>query len=347
MRHLHFTKLISKLTFSTLLLTAVATQANAESPPETVRHIFDEPTLNGHPGYAVAADITGVLDKAILVVSGFDTDNNNRPEDELDDLGGNLQEKFNALSADGWDIMYFEYVDGGIDIKDNADNLAHFIQSLDTLAEPDYHLALIGGSMGGIVVRTMFVQEYSNMGVDTYVSVDAPHLGVTFSNWVNASIAGTLAFYMLQHPAGLQMYKGHPAYYSHYGWLENIESNAGFMENIIDPMATCAIALSDGESSWKVKNSDLMTHNKWYPISSTVEAEGLRSTYMPYHSVVKMDNLSTSVRLSFSNWQYSWKYQYRNTHSSYFDIKIPNPRDKHSGPDYAVLQAIDFVTDSY
>ncbi len=84
-------------------------------------------------------------------------------------------------------------------------------------------------------------------------------------------------------------------------------------------------------------------HNKWYPVASYVEAEGLRSTYMPYHSVVHMDYTSTRIRFTFGG----LKYNYRNTHSSYFDTKIPNPRDKHSGPDYAISQAIDFAVEAY
>ncbi|MFL0800821.1 MAG: GPI inositol-deacylase [Agarilytica sp.] len=317
--------------------------ANAATPPGAVRHVFDAPTINGHPGYAVAADVSGNIDKVILVVSGFDTDNDNRPEDELDSLSADLQSEMNALSAAGWDFMYFEYVDGGIDLKDNADNLARFIEFVDNLAVPNYHLAVVGGSMGGIVARTMFVQEYSDMGVDAYVSLDSPHQGVTFSNWVDVTVAGTVAFYMLQHPAGLQMFNGHLSYYLHYGWLEATENDGNFMANIIDPMDTCAIALSDGESSWNVSNSELFTHNKWYPISSYIEVEGLRSTYMPYHSVVHMDDASTRASFRFGG----YRLRYKDTATSYFDTKIQNPRDEHSGPEYAVLQAIEFVTASY
>lgn len=341
---MHLSSIIRKSIVVTLGMFAACYQAFAVNPPPVEREIYDVPLVNGHPGYSVAANISGgYIDKVILVVSGFDTDNDTRPEDELDDIGESLQPEMAALAADGWDVMYFEYVDGGIDLKDNADNLARFIEYLDGIAAPNYHLAIVGGSMGGIVARTMFVQEYSDMGVDTYVSLDSPHLGVTFSNWVDVSVAGTLAFYMLQHPAGLQMFNGHFAYYQHYGWLETVENDGNFLPNIIGPMATCAIALSDGESSWEVSASDLWVHNKWYPISSYVEVEGLRSTYMPYHSVVYMDN--TATRLSFA-WG-GYRYKYRDTSTSYFDTKIPNARDEHAGPDYAILQAIDFVLASY
>ncbi len=319
-------------------------QALAVMPPPVEREIYDVPMVNGHPGYSVAANISGsYIDKVLLVVSGFDTENDDRPEDALDDLGESLQSELSALAADGWDVMYFEYVDGGIDLKENADNLARFIEFLDGIAAPNYHLAVVGGSMGGIVARTMFVQEYSDMGVDTYVSLDSPHLGVTFSNWVDASVAGTVAFYMLRHPAGLQMFTGNIAYYQHYGWLETTENDGHFLPNIIGPMATCAIALSDGESSWKVSSSELWAHNKWYPVSSYIDLEGLRSTYMPYHSVVHMDNPATRASFTWGG----YRYRYKDTKTSYFDEKIPNARDVHSGPDYAILQAIDFVLSSY
>jgi hypothetical protein len=53
-----------------------------------------------------------------------------------------------------------------------------------------------------------------------------------------------------------------------------------------------------------------------------------------------MDNPSTMVvdRDFFSK-----DLKYTNTHSSYFDQKIQNPRTLHGGPYYAIQQAIDFV----
>ncbi|MEN8121570.1 MAG: hypothetical protein ABFS35_14550 [Bacteroidota bacterium] len=310
---------------------------------QAVRYIVDEPVINGHAGYAVAADVSGALDKVLLVVSGFDTKNESRPENELDELSGGLQARYDEMIAAGWDIMYFEYVDGGIDLKHNAENLAFFIRYLDQFA-PDYHLAIVGGSMGGIVTRTMFVQENSDMGVETYVSLDSPHYGVTFSDWIeNTGLDNIIESQFDNAPAGLQMYHGHPDYVEHYGWLESVEASAGFMENIIDPMNTCAIALSNGESQWEVNWSDLAVHNKWYGVSSIIVAEGQTSTYMPYHSVVMMDDAATNKKV---RWNRNY-YSYKNTHTSYFDTKIPNPVDEHAGPDYAIIQAMDFVTNAY
>lgn len=338
----------SKLLYLNIILIVLSVMclnvsANPDAPALYERRILDVPTLHGHPGYAAAANISGVIDKVLLVVSGFDTENDDRPEDELDDLSDDLQGRMDSLLAEGWDVMYFEYVDGGIDLKHNANNLAHFIRLIDSVAEPDYHLAVVGGSMGGIVVRTMFVQEYSDMGVDTYVSVDAPHHGVNLSNWVDNSVASAVAFYMLQHPAGLQMFNGHRAHNRHYGWLRETEDDGYFLQNVIDPMATCAIALSDGEASWQLNVSQFFTHNKWYPVASYLESDGLKTTYMPYHSAVYMNDSSTLFSFTFGG----YRYKYKNTDSHYFDVKIPNPRFEHDAPDFALNQAIDFVLTSY
>ena len=191
--------------------------------------------------------------------------------------------------------------------------------------------------MGGIVTRTMFVQEYSNMGIDTFVSVDSPHWGVKLSEWVE-----DLADVAIDYPAGHQMHSGDPAHNEHCSWLRRVENDGTFMQNIIDPISTCAIALSNGESSWKVGWDDIAIHNKFYPVASYVSGEGLRSSYMPYHSTVYMDNRGTNKSTRFG---YT-KYSYKNTHTSYFDKKIPNARAKHGAPEYVIRQAVDFILNS-
>ena len=104
--------------------------------------------VNGHPGYLTAQEMSpdGVVDKVLVVVKGFDNDNTEHP---IDDLNTKYQPVIEELQSDGWDIVVFDYVRGDIDIKQNAENLKHFINYLDGIAVPDYHLALIGGSMGG------------------------------------------------------------------------------------------------------------------------------------------------------------------------------------------------------
>lgn len=83
MRYLKLKQWLVTPFLTILFIYSLAPHCFASTPPGAERHIFDHPTINGHPGYAAAADISGALDKVLIVVSGFDTDNNNRSEDEL------------------------------------------------------------------------------------------------------------------------------------------------------------------------------------------------------------------------------------------------------------------------
>jgi hypothetical protein len=293
---------------------------------ETV--LFDQYEVNRHPGYLSAWEVNHGLKRVLLIVPGFDTRNDSMP---LDKLQGEFAELVDFMGVFGWDVIFFDYVDGAIDLKQNADNLARFIEHLDTEAPEGYHLAVMGGSMGGIVARTMFVQERSAMGVDTYVSIDAPHWGVYLSNW-----AGDLAALAIDYPAAHQMHNGDPAYKEHYGWLRRVERKAWFRKRVNGPMNTCAVTLSDGTEEWKVSWDDLALHNKYYPVSSYVEYSGLTSTYMPYHSTAYLDRIATDSRLRLD----SKRYRYRDLTSSYFDEIYANARDEHGAPRHAVNQAL-------
>jgi hypothetical protein len=312
-----------------LVLFFAALSLPATGHADTV--LYDQYTVNNHPGYLSAWAVSGPLDKVILIVPGFDTRNNSMP---LDELEGDLAPIVDFMGLFGWDVIYFDYVDGAMDLKANADNLAHFIEYLDTQALQDYHLAVMGGSMGGIVARTMFVQEASDMGVDTYVSIDSPHWGVYLSQW-----AGDLAALAIDYTAAHQMHHGDPAYKEHYRWLRQVERTPWFRTRVNDPMSTCAIALSDGTGEWEVEWADQLLHNKYFPVSSYVEKSGLKSTYMPYHSTVYLDWPGTDESVTWG----SSRYRYQDLTSSYFDQTIANPSDEHAAPDYAVIQALIFI----
>jgi len=58
----------------------------------------------------------------------------------------------------GWEIVVFDYVDGAIALKHNADNLARFIELVNIYAEPNSHLAIVGNSMGGVARTTVSVR---------------------------------------------------------------------------------------------------------------------------------------------------------------------------------------------
>jgi pimeloyl-ACP methyl ester carboxylesterase len=313
--------------FSVLAMASLLVSGFAAAAPV----IHDVATVNGHPGYITAWETSGALDKVLLLVTGFDTDNDDHP---VDDLYGDYQPLLNLIGPLGWDVIIFDYVDGSTYLEDNADNLARFIEYLNTQAVANYHLAIVGGSMGGIVARTMFVQENSAMGAETFVSVDSPHWGVTLSPWVEG-----LAELALDYPAAHQMHNGDPAYSAHYGWLRSVETNGTFLPNVIGPMATLAIALSNGESSWKLYWDDAIIHSKYHPVCSYVISNPFESDYMPYHSTMYLDNTSTSK----SNHLGYTKYWYNSTATSYFDQKQANPKAVHGAPAYVVEQAVNFV----
>ena len=312
-----------------VLFSVVSLASLAE--PRYVLH--DEPEVNGHPGYLSAWAVHGELDKVVLIVPGFDTENTDLP---FDRLTGEFQPAVDLLGQTGWDVVFYEYVDGSIDLKQNADSLARFIEHLDTQALPDYHLAVLGGSMGGMVTRTLLVQENSRLGIDTFVSIDSPHRGVTLSRWVDEDIVNLL----LDYEAARQMAAGTEAYDTHYGWLESVERRRDFKRQVLKPIETCAITLSDGSKGyWRVKPSDEAIHNRFYPVSSYVEYSGLRSTYMPYHATALL--ISEATKKKVKNGRNF--YRYKRNRSRYFDEIIANARDEHGAPEYAVAQALDFI----
>lgn len=128
--------------------------------------VYDEPLVNDHPGFLTAWAVSDVMDRVIVIVSGYDTNNTKLP---IDELTGDYRPLVDFLNLLGWTVVLFDYVDGSIDLRDNADNLARFLEVLRIEASAGFHLAVVGGSMDGIVSRTAFVQERKNLGVDTFV----------------------------------------------------------------------------------------------------------------------------------------------------------------------------------
>ena len=175
------------------------------------------------------------------------------------------------------------------------------------------------------------------MGVDTFVTIDSPHHGVQLSPFLN------WATDFIDSIAGHQMLYGDAAYFEHYGWLRSVENNTTFKASVINPMHTAAIALSDGESEWHLDFSELINHTEFHDVSSYIENGDVQSDYVPYHSAVNMDN--TDVEVLDQDWYYA-DLRYVDTNTSYFDLKIQNPRDSHGAPNYAIHQAIDFVIEN-
>lgn len=309
----------------------------------TWQETYTQNNVNNHSGYTTEWRGADALDKPVIVLLGYD------PEDDDTALGA-VNDYANLLAdmnSRGFDLIIFDYLDGDANILNNAENLAHFINYLDSRmhaegfvdtdhdGHPDYELAVAGASMGGIVARTMFVLENENMGVDTYVTLDSPHHGVYLSGYI-----GSIAELLLNNMAGMQMIKGTSEFNNLYGWLRNSETSL-FLQNVINPMDTLAIALSNGEGRWSVSWFTEIWDTKYHPVTSYMTAVGLTSDFIPYHSAVMMDDYSTN--------SYFWPrgYSYKNTHTSYFDQKMANPRDQHGGPEYMLLQAMNFIESNW
>lgn len=305
--------------------------------------VYNRHPVNGHPGFLSAWRIIDGLDKPVIVVKGYDRVNDDHPKDDLDN---ELKIITRPLTELGHDIIVFDYVNGEADLKENADNLAEFIRYMDKRlaangvvdrdgdGHPDYQLAIVGGSMGGIVTRTMFVQENEAMGVDIFVTIDSPHHGVRLSPFLD------WATDFIDSVAGHQMLYGDDNYFLHYDWLRSVESRPEFKKHVIGPIDTAAIALSDGESDWHLDIEEIVLHTKYHDVSSYIEEGEAKSDYVPYHSAINMDN--TEIEVIDEDWDYA-DYRYTNTHTSYFDEKIRNHRDRHHAPDYAFKQAIEFI----
>ena len=243
--------------FASFMLFVALTATETALARDTV---YDRHPVNGHSGFLSAWRITDELDKPVIIVKGYDTVNNDHPIDVLKGEFGTITQPLTEL---GYDLIIFDYVNGEADLKENADNLAEFIRYMDGIlldngvidsdgdGHPDYELALIGGSMGGIVARTMFVQENEGMGADIFVTIDSPHHGVQLSPYLD------WATEFIDSVAGRQMYYGDDAYFEHYDWLRSVEHRPDFKARVIGPMHTAAIALSDGESEWHLDFNDL------------------------------------------------------------------------------------------
>lgn len=329
--------------YMSLILSVALTVSEASV---AIDMVYDRDPVNGHQGFLSAWRVTGVLDKLVIVVKGYDTLNADHPVDDLNNYSDTIMQ---LLMDSGFDIVVFDFVNGGADLKQNADNLSEFIRYLDDLifkngvsdrnndGHPDYELAVIGGSMGGIVTRTMFVQKDEAMGVDTFVTIDSPHHGVHMSPYL------TWATEFIDSIAGHQMLYGDDAYFKHYDWLRSIENSTAFRQRVIDPIHTAAIALSDGESEWHLDFVELVSHTEFHDVSSYIENGGIQSDFVPYHSAMNMDNTGLEVLDQGTNYK---ELKYTDTRTSYFDLKIRNSRDLHGGPNYAIRQAVDFVIEN-
>lgn len=164
--------------------------------------------------YVALAPGHGAIVNPVVVIEGFDLDNN-MYWDELYALL-NQQDLLETLRADGYDAIVLNFTDATEDIQQNAFVIAELIQQVQAQVAPTTTLALVGASMGGLCSRYALAYMESHAlphRVRTFVSFDAPQLGADIplgmQYWIqffagqSVSAADFLA--ALNRPASRQM----------------------------------------------------------------------------------------------------------------------------------------------
>lgn len=136
---------------------------------------------------------TGVLDKPIFLVDGFDPGDSRNSSIIYQSLNyGTGQNLATDLRAQGFDIIILNFpvytrtstttvVDGGVDyIQRNAMILVELINQINAQKVGNEQNVVIGPSMGGLISRyALRYMELNNLAHQTrlYISFDSPHLG--------------------------------------------------------------------------------------------------------------------------------------------------------------------------
>ena len=196
----------------------------------------------GQGEYEVFMDTTtGVLDKPIFLLDGFDPGDTRNTSIIYNLLNyGVGQNLANDLRAQGFDVIILNFptytrtntttvIDGGVDyIQRNAMILVELINQINALKVGTEKNVVIGPSMGGLISRyALRYMEMNSLNHDTrlYISFDAPHLGanvpIGFQHLFNYLAYGPLGNTavqpivegLLKSPAGREMlidqFEGH------------------------------------------------------------------------------------------------------------------------------------------
>lgn len=115
----------------------------------------------------------GVLDKPVILVEGYDPDNNTNPYYYYN-YG------FNQLVSDGRDLIVINFPDSTLNMNSNASLVESIIREINASKTGAFPTAVVGFSMGGVVARKALKNmELTGINHNTsiYVSFDAPHMG--------------------------------------------------------------------------------------------------------------------------------------------------------------------------
>jgi hypothetical protein len=189
----------------------------APTPDDTISVAATIP-YNGEYGtgeaYVYLADTHTSLTQPVVMVEGFDIDNNMN----WDELYALLDKEnlIETVRADGYDIVVLNFTDATDYIQKNSFALVDLLEKVQAAIDPRMHYVLVGASMGGLCARYALSYMETNAiphRVNTYISFDTPHEGANIplgiQYWLDffqsqsADAAALLA--SLDRPAARQM----------------------------------------------------------------------------------------------------------------------------------------------
>ncbi len=208
-----------------------------------------------------------VFDKPVIIVEGFDPNNDRR----IVDFAPSYEAHLNFLLRNGYDFVYLDFYNNADFIQNNAAVLINLIKQVNLTKSGNHQLIVIGESMGGLIARyaiRRMEQLGQNHNVSHYISYDSPQRGANVPIGLQALFAdlkdtpvGIVAQYFLgkwrnyidadELPASKQMlmhYRGtnpHPEYTSFYNEL----SGMGYPQNC----RNVAITHGDSDGEGQIK----------------------------------------------------------------------------------------------
>ncbi len=164
--------------------------------------------------YVYLSDQHTTLTNPVIVVEGFDLDNTMDWPVLYDLL--NQHALIDDLRAYGYDAVVLDFTEATEPIQRNAFVLTELLSQVNLAIDPDRTSALIGASMGGLVVRyalTWLEQQGEDHKVRSFISFDAPQTGADIplglQHWLHFfQSESTDAAYLLSRldtPAARQM----------------------------------------------------------------------------------------------------------------------------------------------
>ncbi|MFH1311957.1 MAG: T9SS type A sorting domain-containing protein [Candidatus Eisenbacteria bacterium] len=128
--------------------------------------------------YLYYSDSHVVLTDPVIVVEGFDIDNNMNWEELHEYL--NQEGMVESLRTEGYDVVALNFTDATDFIQRNSFVLVELIQQVNAMIDPGTDIAMVGASMGGLVGRCALAYMETNAldhNTRTFISFDSPQNG--------------------------------------------------------------------------------------------------------------------------------------------------------------------------